>query len=114
MTKHTSLPWLIFESYDEIKGPGIDSSKAGISIILFGTKHEPDMGIQGRSPKEAKANAKFIVKACNSHYKLLEALKDTLKLLEEIVQAFEVNAWNTRDAAILDKVYATIKKATEE
>lgn len=36
------------------------------------------------SNKDWKANAKFIVKACNSHYELLEACKEALIMYKDI------------------------------
>ncbi len=35
--------------------------------------------------KELKANAKFIVEACNSHYELLEALNEMIYMAEKLL-----------------------------
>jgi uncharacterized OB-fold protein len=76
--KHTPLPW----GYD---GDGFDSVVAqlcdtdGYTIFPVdedGTAcgHIAEMS-EVEGDEEAKANAAFIVHACNNHYKLLEALQ---------------------------------------
>lgn len=69
-TKHTPLPF------------GITTSNTQDEIFLFGENHDGDcyigmiqgdVGLQGN-----QENARFIVKACNSHYELLESLKAIL------------------------------------
>jgi len=66
--KHSPLPWSL--GCDEtIKiRHGFDNSIAG--IMFTNTERE-------KLP--AEANAAFIVKACNSHYELVEALKSISK-----------------------------------
>lgn len=60
---HTSLPWRI----DAVYGVKSDAD----TELLASTYCEPN-------PQRNKANAEFIVKACNSHYELLEACKAVL------------------------------------
>ena len=76
--KHTPLPWGISHGFnlttgagsraDYVCGPNPDS----IGIKLASPWQE---GAWDDDP-EANANAEFIVRACNSHYELYEALKD--------------------------------------
>lgn len=75
--KHTPLPWHVF--HDDSGGPFTGWPSIGAAeeldktiIHRAGFKQE----FWGDcSEKEADANAAFIVRACNSHYELLEALK---------------------------------------
>ena len=68
--KHTELPW--------------KANKEGIRVDidgLFGGEcdiiHDPQFDTVCFAPKENN-NAEFIVKACNNHYKLVEAVKYAL------------------------------------
>lgn len=68
--KHTELPWTLLESEDEddyaiIKIDGMP----GTTFIAKEIKQGYDDG---------KSDAEFIIKACNNHYALLEALKGLL------------------------------------
>lgn len=74
MAKYTKLPWRTTKYTDdteEIRGPRVyiyAPSKSGIHDVC------PVMAI-GETKEEAKANAAFIVKACNMHDKLVAALQ---------------------------------------
>lgn len=67
MKNHTPLPWKVY--YAKNNGQ-----------VVLGTGEENGCAIQNhngafwRDDEEAKANCEFVVKACNSHYELLEAL----------------------------------------
>lgn len=67
-SKHTPLPWKVY--YAKNNGQ-----------VILGTGEENGCAIQNhsgafwRDDDEAKANAEFVVRACNSHYELLEALE---------------------------------------
>ena len=63
--KHTPLPWKVALLGELIVGP----SERVIAACAFLAD-----GVGG--PDEITANAKFIVRACNSHYQLVEALKN--------------------------------------
>ena len=72
--KHTELPW--------------KANKEGIRVDidgLFGGEcdiiHDPQFDTVCFAPKENN-NAEFIVKACNNHYKLIEAVMDLVDLAE--------------------------------
>jgi hypothetical protein len=75
MGAHTPLPWQVYGP-DGVKWPGIEAASA--TIVVFGYDDDDEAGVRGTEPgePEAKANAEFIVRACNSHYDLLEALED--------------------------------------
>jgi len=73
MTKHTELPWL----YD---GLGFITAKDCYGqfickVDIFDEINDPKRRI---GYEEQRLNVQFIVKACNSHYELLEALKQCL------------------------------------
>jgi len=66
-TTHTPLPW------HRPAGPGaLFSGKDG---RLLCEMHEGGGGMLGVSKSESEANAAFIVRACNNHYLMLEALE---------------------------------------
>ncbi len=64
--KHTPLPWHTDDT-------GLEPT-SWINIYPKNEECLPLCSVRHYS-KELKANAKFIVKACSSHYELLEALK---------------------------------------
>lgn len=71
MTDHTPLPWTV-----SIKFNGAEIYNGNICIAdIYG--------------KNRKANAEFITRACNSHYELLEALKDVCAMFDEGVPEYE-------------------------
>jgi hypothetical protein len=75
-TSHTALPWHVFdEAYPNHRYPGIEAAE-GYSIVVWGSESDaPDQGVQGRTPEQARANAEFIVRACNNFYELLTAAR---------------------------------------
>jgi hypothetical protein len=106
---HTALPWL----YDA----------QTFEIYIADDEHEPcdviaDMEVLKTPRHHAHANGEFIVRACNSHYELIEILeaiivhddahwlKDTDRQCEEdiCVQSDELEA-------VLDRARAAIAKA---
>jgi hypothetical protein len=86
-TRHTPLPWLATSAR---KQSNSGNYRAQIRHIV----HAPETGMDFNAypahalggihdTKEvAEANATFIVKACNAHYELLEALKRSLAFAE--------------------------------
>lgn len=76
---HTALPWSVFAP--SVECPGIESED-GVSIVVFAHCLAPneEAGVQGRTPEEARANAAFIVRACNSHDALVSALRDLVEI----------------------------------
>lgn len=72
-TKHTPGPWSVFTGLggSSYIFPGIESEASGCSVIIFGEKDGDESGVRGRSPDEARANARLIAAAPD----LLEALR---------------------------------------
>lgn len=101
MTKHTPLPWKVY--YAKNNGQ-----------IILGTGEENGCAIQNhsgafwRDDEEAKANAEFVVRACNSHYELLEALE---QVIDHCVRYFNLGDVGGDEAEILDNAKAAIAKA---
>lgn len=95
--KHTPLPWQY--NYDDV----LASEYADDLICNCEWRDE-----------EGKANAAFIVRACNSHYELLEALKDTLSALGNFYDSDNDNRNDPMMQSIgktMDKASNAIKKA---
>lgn len=73
MNKHTELPWSFDKS--EFRKFKIDgATHSGIATVHNGWQDTEEMS-KGLSGNEIRSNAEFIVKACNNHYQLLDALK---------------------------------------
>jgi hypothetical protein len=72
-TKHTPLPWVLSEKHIAIRG----STPQGY--------YDPDKTVAATSPKNdhetRRADAEFIVRACNSFEELLAASEKTLNAL---------------------------------
>ena len=81
MNKHTSVPWEAYcmgsEGYWIKPGLG-DLRHKGKRIAYFG-----QLGWE-----EDKANAEFVVRACNCHYELLGALKGIVLCLDRSLTLF--------------------------
>ena len=68
--QHTPTPWTVYDAADAYY-PGIDAARR--TVVVFGSADE-ECGVRGDTPEEAEANARFIVRAVNSHDEMLEAL----------------------------------------
>jgi hypothetical protein len=80
--KHTELPWTCSKPLKGFNTESISVDKdegANSKRMIF--EISSNFLCCSELNEEDRANAKFIVKACNSHYELLEALQLTLKLL---------------------------------
>lgn len=86
--KHTSGPWQVMNEYDgaNIVIANVDGEtfSDGTSTFSFDFVCDtlPDDGDGSRSPEIARANAAFIVRACNAHDDLVASLRDLLRLHE--------------------------------
>lgn len=91
--KHTELPWELARDKSVI----ISRKGKDILVTSIDTKNE------------MTANAEFIVKACNNHYQLLEALKE----LSLVVRTYGFREPNSPAKCLgaLDKALETIKQA---
>lgn len=81
MSNHTPTPWTLIDNgkYLEIKVPWdgrVVANKFSPSVVDM-IAYEGNDGINGR------ANAEFIVRACNSHAQLVEALKSALAVIDD-------------------------------
>ena len=119
MSKHTPGPWHIAE-------PGYIASDANGFIPLitpFTAKAHRDMH-NGATP-EAMANAKFIVRAVNSHDELLSIVRDILPGVDDYADGLHCNECGTAKAqpnqercdvpgCFYVRIRAAIAKATGE
>ena len=71
-TEHTKTPWVLHRNIGKKSALGIVADDAPCIIAT--------MGNQRAWPKEAQANATFIVRACNHHEKLVNALRSVIEL----------------------------------
>lgn len=72
--EHTSLPWQIWRNTDGVR------YEIGPSINNFFTCAY----VSGFYSNEAKANAEFIVQACNAHYQLVSELTAAQEEIEHL------------------------------
>ena len=79
---HTKLPWTI----DDMPLPSRKFIRIGNDVAHIPVKGGKYYSIK-QVDKETQANAKFIVRACNSHYDLLEACKEAYDALKDIINA---------------------------
>ena len=77
--KHTPTPWEIDEGDVRIKSDDYEVCRASDLPSSFG---KYDYGDKGE--EEQKANAEFIVRACNVYDELVEACKSALSALNSI------------------------------
>lgn len=100
-TKHTPLPYKVVTGGDNIDVQA-DSRK---HIARCGRRWSAK-----ESFEKANANAEFIVRACNSHYDLLEAAK----LLGEYAEAYlPFSRGNIAEADAIKNAIAAIAKAKD-
>lgn len=78
-SKHTSVPWRL-QRENLLKLDGIEFLPI-IAIDYIGTA----IGAIPTGDDECEANALFIVRACNSHYELVEALKAIMHTAESFI-----------------------------
>lgn len=85
-SNHTPTPWKIYDAdsdnihIGDIASPPKAGWQYNTVCNMYETTNDYDK-INTELLNNAKANAKFIVKACNAHEELLEALKWALKLV---------------------------------
>ena len=105
-TKHTKGPWRSenamssdFNKIRYITGPDCEKIAEVQQTEYYNSDTRMPQG-------EALANAAFIVRACNSHYELLEALEAAKKLMQKSITYENADTYNVIDKAI--------KNATEQ
>jgi hypothetical protein len=100
MSNHTPTPWKleIFEKAENgIRGIISQHSKAGSFDQIF---HLLDIREDDIGTDEAKANAKFIVKAVNCHEELVKAINTALLILIKPNTIAERNAKEVLEQAL--------------
>lgn len=89
-TQHTHIPWSMYFTPLKRTDSGIEPSSGQINYktdkVIFGRPVYDTIAFlihcyDEKTQDVTKANAEFIVKAVNSHYELLEALKKAVKYL---------------------------------
>jgi hypothetical protein len=89
----------------------------GKTLIIAGKKnHVADCLFGRRSQREhiCENNAKFIARACNSHYELLEALTLAEEALTGHINTLETELGVTLDKSAIEKARKAIAKARGE
>ena len=72
--KHTPGPW-------EICKHGTPEAFPQYGVYAEGNQNDHVI-VKGDNQENAEANAAFIVRACNSHYEMLEALKQYIRYMD--------------------------------
>ena len=102
MTKHTPTPWKTEQWVEDVNGLRNDwaiwTDTKGINAELASGIYEP-------------ANAAFIIKACNAHRKLVEALEIALRYVEEHLDGRLEDPNN--DVAVIKRALAKAKEGEE-
>ena len=82
--KHTELPFNFDITLDGFIVYKENTMKSICKVIYKDVSYMP-------SKEEAEANSEFIVKACNNHYKLIEALKLCSKALDKYPSIIDID-----------------------
>lgn len=117
---HTSLPWSCYRS----ENPGVGWLIQGKNTIAEPLDHVHDPASGQRDPvyqhlvigemddlPEAQANAEFIVRACNAHDELLEALEEVTESLASFYEIDRVTAGQHFGAALKERMTIALAKA---
>jgi len=68
--RHSRLPWRVFDTFTDVE-----------IVTDRETAHETESLVQFKGQRNARADAAFIVKACNNYYQLLAVAKNALEYL---------------------------------
>jgi hypothetical protein len=100
-TKHTPTPWILSGNMGAIYSMSPEASHGGVADRVC------------RCGPEGLANAAFIVRACNCHEELLEALRGCLTALDNVNK---VGGDTSRDTYIIQamEARAALVRATQE
>ena len=96
--KHTPLPW-------RVETKAITHPDIGDVAVVYMINNADE------SVYEQEANAKFIVRACNSHYELLEACKEAYELVKNECEAHDKGDISRGDFTLLEELEDVIAKA---
>ena len=73
MTKHTPCPWRVFDGFADIE-----------IVTDHPAANDVESLVQFKGQRNARANAEFIVRACNSHHDVVAALALARAMLSHI------------------------------
>jgi hypothetical protein len=108
--RHTPIPWYIEgESGNPHEAYIIVGDKQG-STIAWTSNSFDDSSNEEYISEEDTANAQFIIRACNSHDELLEALESVLSF--DVDEA--ISAWEDPSQQALAMAHKAIAKAKGE
>jgi aspartate/glutamate racemase len=94
--QHTETPWRVFDVFSDVE-----------IVADRPTANETESIVQFKGQQNARANAGFIVRACNTHADLIEAMQD----MTEAAQAV-IDNWSQGDlAAAVNGLEASIEAA---
>lgn len=114
-TQHTPVPWLTIAAQEPSDG-GIDyailTQIDGVTVCIAEAFEVVDDDVR----VNAKANAEFIVRACNSHDELVEELQLVKAMVESIHTMKGLRVWATEEnrenkRLIIDRIAAALAKA---
>ena len=121
MSEHTPTPWevqTLSHAHDEL-WLQIGHFGRGPIVELNCTAHKMEPGVIAEarwlctSEDEQKANAAFIVRACNAHDDLVAALRELADDHGRLCQRVGLSENETRDSAVLNhKAHAALAKAS--
>ena len=95
--QHTQGPWRVFTAF-------VDAE----IVTDRPTANETESIVQFKGQRNALANARFIVRACNAHGDMLEALELCVDCLADLARLDD----GTPSISALDMARAAIAKAT--
>ena len=73
MTKHTPSPWRVFDGFADIEIVADHPAANGVESL-----------VQFKGQRNPRANAEFIVRACNTHHDVVAALEIARAMLAHI------------------------------
>ena len=99
--KHTPTPWEVLGNGKQVFGK--DHLVANCEVCL--TEQDDDLDGYDEDETRCTANAEFIIRACNCHDKLVEALEDALTVINDLDKLGAFYQWGQRPScALLDRL----------
>lgn len=105
-TQHTALPWKVDKGLGckKIKGGKMGKGRQAQYQVIGWTEGLHD-------EEKDKANAEFIVTACNSHYELIEALRKMRDFFQQYVPLVDHNGKSLNNDWDWNSIELVLKKA---
>ena len=114
MSEHTPIPWHV-RSEHPANETLRESAHARRSIDTPRGTYYLDPKGSGPPPAEIEANAAFIVRACNAHAQMLQALEELIAEHDnEAADVEEERRAYVQDTCGIEMAHAAITKATQE